>query len=46
MADKQLVISIFDAEADADAAADALRNTGAVVDDAIGIRACSTSTAS
>ena len=37
MADKRLVISIFDAEADADAAADALRNTGAVVDDAIGI---------
>ena len=37
VADKRLVISICDSEADADAAADALRNTGAVVDDAIGI---------
>src|SRR5690349_7954212 len=37
MADKQLVISIFDAEADADDAAAALRDTGAVVDDAIGV---------
>jgi len=37
VADKRLVISIFDAEADADAAAGALRSTGAVDDDAIGI---------
>ncbi len=37
VADKRLVISIFGAEADADAAADALRDTGVVVDDAIGI---------
>jgi uncharacterized membrane protein len=37
MADKRLVISIFDAEADADEAAAALRQTGAVVDDAIGV---------
>ena len=37
MADKQLVISTFDAEADADEAAAALKKSGAVVDDAIGI---------
>ena len=37
MAEKRLVISIFDAEADADEAAAALRDAGAVVDDAIGI---------
>jgi uncharacterized membrane protein len=37
VADKRLVISIFDTEADADAAADALRRIGAVVDDAVGI---------
>ena len=37
MADKRLVISIFDAEADADEAAAALRKAGAVVDDAIGV---------
>jgi uncharacterized membrane protein len=37
VADKRLIISIFDAEADADEAAAALRHTGAVVDDAIGI---------
>ena len=45
VADKRLVISIFDTEADADGAADALRRIGAVVDDAVGI-SCSTSTAS
>jgi uncharacterized membrane protein len=37
VADKRLVISTFDAEADADQAAAALRDSGAVVDDAIGI---------
>ncbi len=37
MAQKQLVISIFDAEADAHAAAAALKDTGAAVDDAIGV---------
>jgi uncharacterized membrane protein len=37
VADKQLVISTFDAEADADEAAAALKKSGAVVDDAIGI---------
>lgn len=37
MADKQLVISTFDTEAGADEAAAALRTSGAVVDDAIGI---------
>jgi uncharacterized membrane protein len=37
VADKRLVISIFDAEADADEAAAALRQAGAVVDDAIGV---------
>ena len=37
MAEKRLVISIFDAEADADEAAAALRQAGAVVDDAIGV---------
>ena len=37
MADKRLVISIFDAEADADAAAAALQEAGAVIDDAIGV---------
>ena len=37
MAEKRLVISIFDAEADADEAAAALRDAGAVVDDAIGV---------
>ena len=37
MAEKRLVISIFDAEADADEAAAALRDVGAVVDDAIGV---------
>jgi uncharacterized membrane protein len=37
VADKRLVISIFDAEAEADEAAAALGRTGAVVDDAIGV---------
>jgi uncharacterized membrane protein len=37
VADKRLVISIFDAEADADAAAAALRESGAVVNDVIGV---------
>jgi uncharacterized membrane protein len=37
VADKRLVISIFGAEADADEAAAALRQAGAVVDDAIGV---------
>lgn len=37
MAEKRLVIAIFDAEADADAAAADLRETGAVVDDAIAV---------
>jgi uncharacterized membrane protein len=37
VADKRLVISIFGAEADADGAAAALRQAGAVVDDAIGV---------
>ena len=37
MAEKRLVISIFDAEAHADEAAAALRDAGAVVDDAIGV---------
>jgi uncharacterized membrane protein len=37
VADKRLVISIFEAEADADAAASALQEAGAVVDDAIGV---------
>ena len=37
MADKRLVISIFDAEADADAAAAALRATGVIDNDAVGI---------
>ena len=37
MADKRLVISIFDAERDADEAAAALRRTGAVFDEAIGV---------
>jgi uncharacterized membrane protein len=35
--DKRLVVSIFGAEADADEAAAALRQAGAVVDDAIGV---------
>jgi uncharacterized membrane protein len=39
MADKRLVISIFDAEADADEAAAALRHAGAVLDEAIGVLA-------
>ena len=39
MAEKRLVISIFDIEADADEAAAALRDAGAVVDDAIGVLA-------
>ena len=39
MADKRLVIAIFDAEADADEAAAALQQAGAVVDDAIGVLA-------
>ena len=37
MAEKRLVISIFDAEADADEAAAAVQRSGAVVDDAIGV---------
>ena len=37
MAEKRLVISIFDAETDADEAAAALRQAHAVVDDAIGV---------
>ena len=37
MAEKQLVISIFDAEAQADEAAAALLDAGAVGDDAIGV---------
>jgi uncharacterized membrane protein len=37
VADKRLVISIFGAEADADQAAAALRQAGAVLDDAIGV---------
>src|SRR3954454_23088925 len=37
MAEKRLVISIFDAEADADEAAAALKRAGAVVDDAIAV---------
>src|SRR3954463_9440786 len=37
VADKRLVISIFDAEADADAAAAALKEAGAVINDAIGV---------
>ena len=37
VAEKRLVISIFDAEANANEAAAALRRTGAVVDDAIGV---------
>jgi uncharacterized membrane protein len=37
VAEKRLVISIFDAEGDADEAAAALRHAGAVVDDAIGV---------
>jgi len=37
VADKRLVISIFDAEADADAAAAALRATGVIDNDAVGI---------
>jgi uncharacterized membrane protein len=37
VAKKRLVISIFDAEAEADEAAAALRQAGAVVDDAIGV---------
>jgi uncharacterized membrane protein len=37
VAEKRLVISIFDAEANADEAAAALRGTGAVVDEAIGV---------
>src|SRR4051812_39999351 len=35
--DKRLVIAIFDAEADARAAAAAIKDTGAAVDDAIGV---------
>jgi uncharacterized membrane protein len=37
MAEKRLVISIFDAEADADKAAAALQEAGAVIEDAIGV---------
>ena len=37
MADKHLVLSIFATEAQADAAADAVQDSGAVLDDAIGI---------
>ncbi len=37
MAEKRLVISIFDAEGTADEAAAALKSTAAVVDDAIGV---------
>ena len=37
MAEKQLVISIFDAEADAHAAAAAIKDSGAAVYDAIGV---------
>jgi uncharacterized membrane protein len=37
MADKHLVLSIFATEGQADAAADAVRHSGAVLDDAIGI---------
>jgi uncharacterized membrane protein len=37
MAEKRLVIAIFDAEADADNAAAAVRDARAVVDDAIGV---------
>ena len=37
MAEKRLVISIFDAEGDADEAAAALRRTGATFDDAVGV---------
>ena len=37
MADKHLVLSIFATEGQADAAADAVRTSGAVLDDAIGI---------
>ncbi len=37
MAEKQLVISVFDAEVDADEAAAALRKSGAVFDDAVGV---------
>ena len=37
MADKRLVLSIFATEAQADAAADAVQDSGAVLDDAIGI---------
>src|SRR3954447_14234429 len=37
MAEKRLVISIFDAEAEAHAAAAAVKETGAAVDDAIGV---------
>jgi uncharacterized membrane protein len=37
VAEKQLVISIFDAEADADEAAAAVRHSGAVYNDAIGV---------
>ena len=37
MSEKRLVISVFDAEATADEAAAALKEAGAVVDDAIGV---------
>ena len=37
MAEKRLIISIFDAEADAHAAAAAIKETGASVDDAISV---------
>ncbi|MDA0160753.1 DUF1269 domain-containing protein [Solirubrobacter ginsenosidimutans] len=37
MAERRLVISIFDAETDADEAAAALQEAGAVIDDAIGV---------
>ncbi len=37
MADKRLVLSIFATEGEADRAADAVRDSGAVLDDAIGV---------
>src|SRR4051812_358641 len=39
VADKRLVIAIFDTEAAADEASDTLKRTGAVVDDAIAVLA-------
>ena len=37
MAEKRLVISIFDSEADADTAAAALKDAGVLLDDAVGV---------